>query len=520
MNVKNIKIKEFYTGLINPNDSNMFDKDQGGSKITVIGKPGCFAKGTKILKYDGSIVNVEDIKKGDQVMGNDSTPRTVLDLCYGREKMYNINIKESSIIVNENHILSLKDSNNVVLNISVKEFLKMPINFKNNYKWYRTGVIFEYKDIDIDPYKLGYWISKNTNFTNSKILLELGYNHHIPLDYKINSSKVRLQLLAGLIDGNGFYDKCSKGYIQRSSSLIDDILFISRSLGFNAKEIRKNCLITGDIHEIPCKIHCVDGIENNNVLTMSFELQELEEDNYYGFTLDGNHLFLLGDFSVVHNTGKTTLINRILFEKKHIIPVAMVMSGTEKVSPNYSKIIPPLFIYNDLNIDRLDSGGIKRQVLAKQYLKNPWSCIINDDCSDDPKIFNTKLFHNLYKNGRHYKELYINSLQYPMDVKPVIRTNIDGTFIGRENIEKNRKVLYENYASIIPTYDLFCQLMDDITENHGWLYIHNAGTSNQFEDCVYYWNPEHVPSGFNRFGCDEYWEFSDNRYNQSFVQTL
>ena len=73
-----------------------------------------------------------------------------------------------------------------------------------------------------------------------------------------------------------------------------------------------------------------------------------------------------------------------------------------------------------------------------------------------------------------------------MDIKPVIRTNIDGTFILRETNLRNRRCLYDNYAGIIPTFDMFCEIMDQITNDYTALYIHNATTSNDLEDIVFY----------------------------------
>ena len=43
-----------------------------------------------------------------------------------------------------------------------------------------------------------------------------------------------------------------------------------------------------------------------------FKIDKLGVDNYYGFELDGNHLFRLGNGYVHHNSGKTTLIAIIL----------------------------------------------------------------------------------------------------------------------------------------------------------------------------------------------------------------
>jgi len=134
---------------------------------------------------------------------------------------------------------------------------------------------------------------------------------------------------------------------------------------------------------------------------------------------------------------------------------------------------------------------------------------------DDPKMFNNKLFHSLYKNGRVWDFLMITAMQYCMDVKPVIRTSIDGAFIFREPNLKVRRALYENYASIIPTFKLFCALMDNLTEDYTCLYIHNRTQSNNIEDCVFWYKGKAVPEGW-KFGSRDYWAFHYDRYNDDY----
>ena len=71
----------------------------------------CHAKDTQIILFDGTIKNVQDIKVGDLLMGDDSTPRKVLSLARGVDKMYEIIPKKGDkYIVNEPHILCLKVS--------------------------------------------------------------------------------------------------------------------------------------------------------------------------------------------------------------------------------------------------------------------------------------------------------------------------------------------------------------------------------------------------------------------------
>jgi len=147
----------------------------------------CFGKGTPILMYDGTIKKVEDIVVGDEVMGNDSSPRKVLKLARGREPLYRvIPNKGDSYVVNESHILTLKTKDkkynryskskfaskedSSIFNISVKDYLKQSKTFKHLMGGYRTAVDFPKAPIRIDPYFLGIWLgdgnSTGTIITN------------------------------------------------------------------------------------------------------------------------------------------------------------------------------------------------------------------------------------------------------------------------------------------------------------------------------------------------------------------
>lgn len=146
----------------------------------------------------------------------------------------------------------------------------------------------------------------------------VGDQRTIPRNYLINSRRKRLRLLAGLIDTDG-YNNNNGIYeiITKYDRLCQDILFLARSLGFAAYASIKvgkfndfeaeywRITISGDLSQIPVrierkKIH--ERKQKKNVLVTGFEVQPIGEGDYYGFTLDGDHLFLLGDFTVTHNT--------------------------------------------------------------------------------------------------------------------------------------------------------------------------------------------------------------------------
>jgi replicative DNA helicase len=155
---RTIEINELDTDIIGVPTDKMYNPEQGGQKTVVIGKPGCFLKGTKILMFDGTVKNVEDIQVGEKVMGDDSFPRNVLELCRNHDKMYRIKPENgNSVTVNKSHILSLiGDSMKDILDITVEDYLKSSKNLQDKYKWFRVGVDFPEDYSAIEPYTVGF----------------------------------------------------------------------------------------------------------------------------------------------------------------------------------------------------------------------------------------------------------------------------------------------------------------------------------------------------------------------------
>lgn len=215
----------------------------------------------------------------------------------------------------------------------------------------------------------------------------------------------------------------------------------------------------------------------------------------------GSKIFIIGK----PGSGKSTLIKALFYNKSQIIPVGVALSGTESETGFYKEFLPSAYIFDEYDQSAL-SNCIIRQKGARQHMKNPWTMLIIDDCMDDPTVFNKPPQPGLFKNGRHWKMLYIVSLQYALDVKPHIRSNIDGVFIFRESNVAIRKRLYENYAGIIPSFSLFETIMDTITGDYTALYVQNSINTNDWQECVFYYKAPIV--GNFKFGCAEYRGYS------------
>ena len=397
--------------------------------------------------------------------------------------------------------------------------------------------------------KYAYSITSNEETKGKNVLLnsfhhyDLFKNKHIPNDYKTSSEETRLKLLAGMIDTDGWYDKKGKYYeiSQNNETLSKDIVFVSRSLGISTtiKKVKKSCMYKGEkregeyfrinlfgnnIDKIPCLVErkkMNETISNfKNRLHSSFKVIEKGNGEYFGFELDGNRRFLLSSFDVVHNTGKSSIITSIVDAKKHIIPVSQIFSGTEDSNGFYCKRFPSISVYNNLKDLKPVENFISRQKYAKRYLDNPWAVQIIDDCTDDPKLFTKPLFQSYYKNGRHWKMMHILSLQYCLDIKPVIRTNIDYSFIMRESNKKNRKALFENYASAVENMSDFEALMDSLTEDYCSMVIVNRNTSNDIQDCVRWYKADLDRIQSFKFGCEDFWLFNNQRFDDRYEDPI
>jgi len=288
-------------------------------------------------------------------------------------------IKSNPKVCQYNDIIEIRISNYILNNL--KKF--------NLYLSKSNLIPFEEKDLDLDPYILGAWLGDETSqqsaitsmdneildyikeiyndhefreensthqdhaitlhITNNpnnrnkikgtnKFLQALQNNNliknkHIPFKYKTSSINQRYNLLAGFIDINGYYNNDENNYeiTLKSEQLIDNLIYVARSLGINAYKYEtensyiykgekqtgiyyRTSLYGQNIENIPVKLKRNKLNYNNHTIrptdVLKFKLEKLEVDDYYGFHIDGNHRFIDSNhFITCQSNGKSILSN-------------------------------------------------------------------------------------------------------------------------------------------------------------------------------------------------------------------
>ena len=281
--------KQLVRAALDTGARTMFQLPTGGGK--------CLAPGTGVLRFDGSVARVEDVRSGDLLLGPDGKGRRVLSITAGRGQMVEVRpTKGSAWQCNDDHILTLAktperagEREAELVDVSVKEWLEWPKSRKHLYKLVRAaGVPFTEQKLPIHPYLLGLllgdgrfmkqgrgiqlttgdaeiaerakWLAmgegvnlvpyagRNYGFTTLAgqpnrlldVLKVLGLeaksstDKFIPPLYRVGSMEQRRELLAGLIDSDGSLGHNAYDYLSKSEQLAEGVAFIARSLGLAA----------------------------------------------------------------------------------------------------------------------------------------------------------------------------------------------------------------------------------------------------------------------------------------------
>ncbi len=316
------------------------------------------SKPRKVLDTTSGVENLYLIRPSNKIHSKDKKVPPFTD-------EYIVNESHILALKLSNEIKSEDDRGNIAnddkVNISVLDYINKPEKFKNLAKGYRANVHFDNRDVLVDPYILGLWLGGgsgtlykvapfndrfvklidkaanlrgycgelNHKYTSEiqdeeSVSLVVDYLHsqdlfknkYVPQEYKINSEEIRLELLAGLMDSNS--SDSYFNFISKNFKLACDVAWLCRSVGLYAciTEHTETYQSSENCKHYKVQIHgecgivnasqsvkkVKDSISTKDILKYKIEVCPLGVGEYYGFSVDGNHLFLLGDFTVVHNS--------------------------------------------------------------------------------------------------------------------------------------------------------------------------------------------------------------------------
>ena len=295
-----------------------------------------------------------------------------------------------SYVVNEGHILALEYSVNRKykglkkgdrVNMSLHDYMNLPDYIRRHFKGYKSSYELESKEYDIPPYILGLWLGdgnstctrisvnvqeqqivedlrkyalsinkkvnitpeKNENclsvsisdclsrnqtnqFRQSLLRYNLISNKHIPECYFYGSKSQRSDLLAGLINSDG-WARNGRGrkticFGNTNTDLITGAKRLADSLGYTTNIIKardvtvgkglcEGCVLKPYYHLSIHEFYNDNLMENKrtdttskslrNFNTSTLTIEEVEPGDFYGFELDGDRLYMLEDGTVTHN---------------------------------------------------------------------------------------------------------------------------------------------------------------------------------------------------------------------------
>lgn len=209
-----------------------------------------------------------------------------------------------------------------------------------------------------------------------------------------------------------------------------------------------------------------------------------------------NNVYQHGMYYLIgkRESGKTFLIKDLILQlrKNFILPQNNDNVNDGEKKPLYNIIIvnctPDMykdFVRPVAHVITNLTNDFFRNVLELQSSENsyPLLIVLDDVMSMSKKYSND--FYEFFLNSRHYKITTILSSQFPLKFTPEIRTNFDHIFMLRDDIISNHKKLYEYYAGVIPKFNTFTKMFNDITSNYSCMVINRHG--EDFFDIVEYY---------------------------------
>jgi|SaaInlV_150m_DNA_4_1039716.scaffolds.fasta_scaffold05046_2 hypothetical protein len=247
------------------------------------------------------------------------------------------------------------------------------------------------------------------------------------------------------------------------------------------------------------------------------ECLQLDQFDLKNLVLDQNGDFLNPRIAIIakSGSGKSWVIRDILSYIKDI-PCGTIIAPTDKMTGFYNDFFPLSFIHHDFKQDTIPRILARQKIiLAKNDERkdkrkkplDPRTFLIMDDCMStkhlwlkDPNVL------SIFNEGRHYQLTFILSMQYSLGIQPELRSNFDFVFLLGEDFINNRKKLYEHYAGMFPSRELFDQVFLQVTDNYGVMVINNRLRSTDITKKVFWYKAKKTQVDLS-VGCTRFKSF-------------
>lgn len=219
-------------------------------------------------------------------------------------------------------------------------------------------------------------------------------------------------------------------------------------------------------------------------------------------------------------SGKSVLCRDILGHYNNI-PGGVIISQTEKMNAFYGKFFPTLYIHYTYKSEILEKLLYRQKnIIAKCKKKyregkrvDPRAFLIMDDClSSKGEWAKDEKIAEIFFNGRHYQLIFILTMQFPLGVKPEYRTNFDYIFLLADDTFSNQKRIYDHYAGIFPSLELFKQVFKQLTDNYGCMVIVNRGPGGTLLDKVFHYKAK-LHNKIEMIGSKQFIQYHHDNYD-------
>ena len=225
-------------------------------------------------------------------------------------------------------------------------------------------------------------------------------------------------------------------------------------------------------------------------------------------------------------SGKSWVCRDILRHFNNI-PVGMIIAKSEKKAdePFYSEFFPDSFIFYEYNEKILKNLFYRQEQMIekskekkeKGIIIDPRAVFLMDDCLSDKGTWaKDPLIYELMFNGRHYKILFMLTMQSPLGISPELRSNFDYFFLLATDIENHMKKLYENYAGMFRNVGEFRTVFKQLTVDHQSMVIANTSADRPFQEKVYWYKASNTK--IDMVGCKQFKDYHIKNYDEKWYK--